>query len=257
MRTPLIAGNWKMNNNIVESLDLVNNLIQLTKDSNRVEVLVCSPFTSLFSIKQILKNTNIKLGAQNMHYEENGAFTGEISPLMLKDIGVDYVIIGHSERRQYFNEIDETVNKKLKAALQFGIKPILCVGETLEQRESKIEKETVKTQIINAFKNIEKEDAENIVIAYEPIWAIGTGKTATSLEANEMASFIRDTFAEIYNEELSEHLVILYGGSVNGRNASEIMEQSDIDGALVGGASLKAEEFIKIINYEQRCQNGN
>lgn len=257
MRTPLIAGNWKMNNNIVESLDLVNNLMQLTKDSNRVEVLVCSPFTSLFSIKQILKNTNIKLGAQNMHYEENGAYTGEISPLMLKDIGVDYVIIGHSERRQYFNETDETVNKKLNAALKFGIKPILCVGETLEQRESKIEKETVKNQIINALKNIEKEDAENIVIAYEPIWAIGTGKTATSLEANEMASFIRDTFAQIYSNELSEHLVILYGGSVKGDNASEIMEQSDIDGALVGGASLKAEEFIKIINYEQRCQNGN
>lgn len=257
MRTPLIAGNWKMNNNIVESIDLVNNLIQLTKGSNNVEVLVCSPFTSLYSIKQILKNTNIKLGAQNMHYEENGAYTGEISPLMLNDIGVDYVIIGHSERRQYFNEIDETVNKKLKAALKHGIKPILCVGETLEQRESKIEKVTVKNQIINAFKDIEKEDAENVVIAYEPIWAIGTGKTATSFEANEMASFIRYVFAEIYSKERSEHVIILYGGSVKGSNASEIMEQSDIDGALVGGASLKSEEFIKIINYEQKCQNGN
>jgi len=257
MRTPLIAGNWKMNNNIVESLDLVKNLIQLTKDSKNVEVLVCSPFTSLYSIKQILKDTNIRLGAQNMHYEEIGAYTGEISPLMLKDIGVDYVIIGHSERRQYFNETDDTVNKKLKAALKYGIKPILCVGETLEQRESKIEEETVKNQIINAFKDIKKEDAENIVIAYEPIWAIGTGKTATSMEANEMASFIRDTFAEIYSNELSEHVIILYGGSVKGSNASEIMEQSDIDGALVGGASLKAEEFTKIINYEQKCQNGN
>jgi len=257
MRTPLIAGNWKMNNNIVESLDLVKNLIQLTKNSKNVEVLVCSPFTSLYSIKQILKDTNIKLGAQNMHYDESGAYTGEISPSMLKDIGVDYVIIGHSERRQYFNETDDTVNKKLKAALKNGIKPILCVGETLEQRESKLEKETVKRQINNAFKDIKNDDAENIVIAYEPIWAIGTGKTATNLEANEMATFIRDTFAKIYTKELSERVIILYGGSVKGSNASEIMEQSDIDGALVGGASLKAEEFIKIINFDQRCQNGN
>ena len=257
MRTPLIAGNWKMNNNITESLNLVKNLIQLTKDSKDVEVLVCSPFTSLYSIRQILKGTNIKLGAQNMHYEENGAYTGEISPLMLNDIGVDYVIIGHSERRQYFNEIDEAVNKKLKSAIKFGIKPILCVGETLEQRESKIEKDTVKKQIINAFKNINNEDSVNVVIAYEPIWAIGTGKTATSDEANEMASFIRETYAEIYSKELSNNVIILYGGSVKGSNASEIMSQSDIDGALVGGASLKAEEFINIINFDQKCQKGN
>lgn len=259
MRTPLIAGNWKMNNNIDESLNLVKSLIELTKDlNNNVEILVCSPFTALYSIKELLKSSNIKLGAQNMHYEENGAYTGEISPLMLKDIDVDYVIVGHSERRQYFNEIDETVNKKLKSAIKFGIKPILCVGETLEQRESNVEKSTVEKQIINAFKDIKREDAVNIVIAYEPIWAIGTGKTATSCEANEMASFIRDTFAEIYSEELSQNVIILYGGSVKGSNAYEIMNQSDIDGALVGGASLKAEEFIKIINYDVvRCQKGN
>lgn len=258
MRIPLIAGNWKMNNNIEESLTLVKNLIQLSKDFNDdVEVLVCAPFTALYSIKQFLSDSKIKLGAQNMHYNEKGAYTGEISPLMLKDIGIDYVIIGHSERRQYFNETDESVNKKLKSSIKFGIKPILCVGETLQQRESKIEKATVKNQIINAFKDIKDEDSVKVVIAYEPIWAIGTGKTATSDEANNMALFIRNTFKEIYGEELSMQLLILYGGSVKGENASELMNKSDIDGALVGGASLKAEEFMKIINYNKQCQEGN
>jgi triosephosphate isomerase len=224
---------------------------------NNSEILVCAPFTALSSIKPLLSGSDIKLGAQNMHYNENGAYTGEISPLMLKDIGIDYVIIGHSERRQYFNETDESINKKLKSAIKFSIKPILCVGETLQQREDKLEKATVKNQIINAFKDLKDEDAINVVIAYEPIWAIGTGKTATSDEANEMAWFIRNTFKEIYGEELSAQLLVLYGGSVKGENASELMNKSDIDGALVGGASLKAEEFIKIINYNQQCQDGS
>lgn len=258
MRIPLIAGNWKMNNNIHESLLLVNNLIQLSSDfNNDVEVLVCAPFTALYSLNKLLSDSNIKLGAQNMHYNEKGAFTGEISPLMLKEIGVEYVIVGHSERRQYFNETDESVNKKLKTSFIFGIKPILCIGETLEQRENKIEKAIVENQIINAFKDIKAEDAVKVVIAYEPIWAIGTGKTATSEEANEMASFIRNVIKKLYNEELSKQVIVLYGGSVKGENASEFINKSDIDGALVGGASLNAEEFIRIINFNQQYKKSN
>ena len=249
MRTPLIAGNWKMNNNIEESLKLVESLIKLTTTiNNSVDILICPPFTALYPIKKLLNGSNIKLGAQNMHFENFGAYTGEISAKMLENIGVDYVIIGHSERRQYFNETDETVNKKLKVAINYGIKPILCVGETLEQREIGEEEFTVKNQIINDLTGIVPEDAMKIVIAYEPIWAIGTGRTATSSQANEMASFIRNTIEELYTTEISQNIIIQYGGSVNGGNASEIMNQSDIDGALVGGASLKAEEFIRIIN---------
>lgn len=250
MRNKLIAGNWKMNNDIEESLKLVESLKSMSKDfDEKVTVLVCPPFTSLFSVKEAIKGYNIKIGAQNMHYKDKGAYTGEISPLMLKNMGIEYAIIGHSERRQYFNETDESVNNKLKAALSYDIIPIVCVGETLLQREQGLEKETVKNQISKAFKNIEPIDAKNIVIAYEPIWAIGTGKTATSKEANDMAAFIRSCVAEIYGNQVAEDLIIQYGGSVNGNNANEILNQEDIDGALVGGASLKADEFLKIINY--------
>lgn len=253
MRRTLIAGNWKMNNNIDEGLKLIDNLKSLSNSfDENVDVLVCPSFTSLYSVKKSLAGTNIKLGAQNMHYEANGAFTGEVSVLMLKNIGVDYVIIGHSERRQYFNESDEAVNKKLKSALEYDIIPILCVGETLEQRKNKNEKEIVKNQLINAFKNIEPFNAVKVVIAYEPIWAIGTGINATSEEANEMASFIRECISQIYNNDLSSNILIQYGGSVKGDNAKEILTQKDIDGALVGGASLKADEFVKIINYAIR-----
>lgn len=250
MRKSLIAGNWKMNNDVEESLKLVESLKSMSKDfDEKVTVLVCPPFTSLFSVKEAIKGYNIKIGAQNMHYEDKGAFTGEVSPIMLKNMGIEYVIIGHSERRQYFNETDEFVNKKLKAALRYDIIPIVCVGETLLQREKGLEKETVKNQISKAFENIEPVDAKNIVVAYEPIWAIGTGKTATSKEANDMAAFIRDCIAGIYDNEVAGNVVIQYGGSVNGKNANEILNQEDIDGALVGGASLKADEFLKIINY--------
>jgi triosephosphate isomerase len=250
MRKTLIAGNWKMNNNVEASMKLVESLKSLSGnfDSN-VDVLICPVFTSLYAVKEALKGTNIKIGAQNMHFEDKGAYTGEVSPAMLKSMEIEYVIIGHSERRQYFNETDETVNKKLKAALKHNIKPILCVGETLEQRECGLEKETVKNQIIKDFASIDKDEAENIVVAYEPIWAIGTGKTATSAQANEMASFIRMCVKDIYDLELSEKIIIQYGGSVNKDNAKEILSQSDIDGALVGGASLKAESFLDIINY--------
>lgn len=250
MREKLIAGNWKMNNDIEESLKLVESFKSMSKDfDDRVTVLVCPPFTSLFSVKEALKGYNIKIGAQNMHYEDKGAYTGEVSPIMLKNMGVEYVIIGHSERRQYFNEVDESVNKKLKAALEYDIIPIVCVGETLVQREQGIEKETVKNQIVKAFENIEHNNAKKIVVAYEPIWAIGTGKTATSKEANDMAAYIRSCIAEIYDNQIAQTIAIQYGGSVNGINANEILNQEDIDGALVGGASLKADEFLKIINY--------
>jgi triosephosphate isomerase len=247
MRTKLIAGNWKMNNNVSESLKLINNLNDLIKDDIKYEVLVCPSFTALYSVKQNLKNSILKLGAQNMHFDNNGAYTGEISPLMLKEIGVDFVIIGHSERRQYFNETDISINMKLKAALVNGIKPILCVGETLGQRENNKQQETVKNQLVNAFNGIDKNDVMNIAVAYEPIWAIGTGRTATSIQANEMASFIRDTIKDLYTADISQNILILYGGSVKAGNAKELMGQSDIDGALVGGASLKAEEFANII----------
>lgn len=250
MRKTLIAGNWKMNNDVEQSVKLVESLKLMSEkfDSN-AEVLICPAFTSLYAVKEALRDSDIKIGAQNMHFEDKGAYTGEVSPLMLKNIGVDYVIIGHSERRQYFNETDETVNKKLKSALKHNIGPILCVGETLREREEKKEKETVRNQIVKALENIQLSDAEKIVVAYEPIWAIGTGINATSVQANEMASFIRICISEIYNEQLSDKIIIQYGGSVNGDNAMDILSQSDIDGALVGGASLKADEFLKIINY--------
>lgn len=247
MRIPIIAGNWKMNTTIKEGLELVEE-VKNSKLKENVEVVLCVPFISLLEIKKSLIGTNIKLGAQNMHWEESGAYTGEISPVMLKDIGVDYCIIGHSERRQYFNESDYTVNKKIKSALLHGIKPIVCVGETLEQRENNIEKQVVKFQVLAALEDIMKEDLEDIVIAYEPIWAIGTGKTASSDDANDMIGFIRDVIGQKYGNE-KEKVRILYGGSVKPNNIKELMEREEIDGALVGGASLKAKDFVEIINY--------
>lgn len=250
MRISLIAGNWKMNNDIQEGTMLIKVLIDYTnKFDKEREILICAPFTGLCSLKSGLNDSKIKLGAQNMHNEESGAYTGEISPLMLKNIGVDYVLIGHSERRQYFNETDEFLNKKVKAALNHGIKPILCVGETLSQREAMLERETVKAQIIGGFKDIEADSFKDIAVAYEPVWAIGTGKTATSEQAQEMISYIRNVIKELYNEEVGEITRILYGGSVKASNTAEIMAKPDIDGVLVGGASLKADEFIGIINY--------
>lgn len=248
MRTPIIAGNWKMNNTISESIDLVEK-IKGKELNSEVEVVVAVPFTSLYEVKKHLEGTNIKLAAQNMHWEDKGAFTGEVSPLMLKEIGIDYCIIGHSERRQYFNESDETVNKKIKAALEHNIKPIVCVGETLEERESNIQEEVVKNQIMKAFEGIDKAHIKDIVIAYEPIWAIGTGKTASSEEANEMCGFIRKVILDMYDEEAKNIIRIQYGGSVKASNIKELMDKEEIDGALVGGASLIAEDFVNIANY--------
>ncbi len=248
MRTPIIAGNLKMNNNIEESIKLVAEIKNFDLDKG-VEVVLCVPFTNIKDVKTAIKGTNIKIGAQNMHWEESGAFTGEISPLMLKELEVDYVILGHSERRQYFNETDETVNKKIKSALSHDIKPIICVGETLEEKEAWKEKEIVESQVIKAFKDIDRKEIEKIVIAYEPIWAIGTGKTASADDANGMIGFIRETIDKIYGEEERQKIRIQYGGSVKPGNISELMEKEEIDGALVGGASLKAEDFVKLINY--------
>lgn len=248
MRIPFIAGNWKMNKTIEEALELVNDIKDIANKTD-VEVAVCVPFTVLNEVKKAIVGTKLKLGAQNMHWEEKGAYTGEISPSMLNEIGVDYVIIGHSERRQYFNETDETVNKKVKSALAHDIKPILCVGETLEQRESGNEKEVVKNQIVKDLEEISSEDMAKIVIAYEPIWAIGTGKTASSEDANSMIGHIRSIIEESYGIDISEEVRIQYGGSVKPSNVTEIMNQPEIDGALVGGASLKAEDFIELVKF--------
>ncbi len=248
MRIPIIAGNWKMNKTITEGIDLVKNIKNITMDTD-VEVVVCTPFIALSNIKKEIEGTKLKLAAQNMHWEDNGAFTGEISPVMLKDLGIDYVIIGHSERRQYFNESNETVNKKIKSAIKYGINPIVCVGETLEEREAGNANDKIKTQIIEGLKDIKEEDMPNIVLAYEPIWAIGTGKTASSKDANDMISFIRNIIKDKYGVNISDKVRIQYGGSVKPSNVTDIMNQSDIDGALVGGASLKAEDFIDIVKF--------
>ncbi len=248
MRIPIIAGNWKMNKNVDEALEFVNQLKNEVNETD-VEVVLCCPFIALSEVKKAIEGTKVKLGAQNMHWEESGAYTGEISADMLLNIGVDYVIIGHSERRQYFNETDEIVNLKVKKAVAKGIKPILCIGETLEERESNQTFEVVKTQTVKALEGITEEDLKNIVIAYEPIWAIGTGKTASSQDANAVIANIREVVKELYNETVSEVVRIQYGGSVKSANATEIMNESDIDGALVGGASLEAKEFLGIVHF--------
>ncbi|SNX54923.1 triose-phosphate isomerase [Thermoanaerobacterium sp. RBIITD] len=248
MRKPIIAGNWKMHMTPSEATKLISELKPLVENSN-IDVVVVPPFVDLIDVKKALDGSNIKLGAQNMHWEEKGAFTGEVSPVMLKEIGVEYVIIGHSERRQYFAETDETVNKKVKSAIKHDLKPIVCVGETLEQREAGKAFEIVKNQTEKALDGVDKNDVLDIVIAYEPIWAIGTGKTATSKDANDVIKVIRDTIANIYDINTANEVRIQYGGSVKPDNAKELMAESDIDGALVGGASLKAQDFAKIVNY--------
>ena len=247
MRKPIIAGNWKMHKTIAEALEFVNE-VKDRVNNDKVEAVICAPFTLLKDLKQATKGTNIKIGAQNMHFEEKGAFTGEISPLMLKELDMDYVVIGNSERRQYFNETDETVNKKVLKALEVGIDPILCVGETLEEREAGNTKDVCKVQVEKALENVSKEDLAKVVIAYEPVWAIGTGKTATSEDANDVIAYIREVVANLYGE-LANEVRIQYGGSVKPSNVAEIMNQSDIDGALVGGASLEANDYVELVNF--------
>lgn len=250
MRRKVIAGNWKMNMLPNETINFIEQFAPLVKDTKN-EVILCVPFTDLFYALLHVQGTNIKIGAQNMHWEEKGAYTGEVSAQMLKSIGTEYVIIGHSERRQYFAETDETVNKKIKSALTVGLKPIVCVGETLEQRENSKTEEIVTNQVEKAFNNLKAEDLKNIIIAYEPIWAIGTGKTATKEEANETIAQIRKKVAEMYGQNDANEIIIQYGGSVKASNAKELFEMSDIDGGLVGGASLKPDEFSKIVNFDK------
>lgn len=250
MRKKVIAGNWKMNMLPGEAIEFITELTPLVKDTNN-EVILCVPYTDLFYALLTAQGTNIKIGAQNMHFEESGAYTGEVSGKMLKAINVEYVIIGHSERRQYFNETDETVNKKVKSAFANGLKPIVCVGETLEERESGKTAEIITKQTELALEGLTNEQVRNTIIAYEPIWAIGTGKTATSEDANNSIKEIRNKIAEIYGTEVAEEVIIQYGGSVKSSNAKELFSTSDIDGGLVGGASLKAEEFSKIVNFDK------
>lgn len=248
MRRKIIAGNWKMNETPSEAVKLIEAIKPMVKDAD-AEVVFCVPSIDLMLAVNLTVDTNIKIGAQNMFYEECGAYTGEISPAMLEDVGVRYVIIGHSERRAYFNETDEIVNKKVIKAIEHNLTPIICCGETLGQRENYVTLIVVKSQIENAFRNIVAEDAAKCVIAYEPVWAIGTGKVATSQQAEEVCGYIRKCISEIYNEDTAQKIRIQYGGSVKPENAKDILEQPNIDGALVGGASLKVLDFSNIINY--------
>jgi triosephosphate isomerase len=249
MKKTLIAGNWKMYKTPSESIEFVEKLIKNLKNYEDRDILICPPFTSLYPVSQIIKNSSVKLGAQNVYFENEGAFTGEISPIMLKDIGVEYVICGHSERRNIFGETDEIINKKVKKVTENGMRPILCVGEKLEEREKGQTFEVVENQIRNCLSNF--KDIEKLVIAYEPVWAIGTGKTALPQQAEEVHIFIREWIGKMYNNEIAENLIILYGGSVKPENIDQLMKEKDIDGVLVGGACLKIDSFLRIIDYRK------
>lgn len=247
MRRRIIAGNWKMNKTRDEAVDLVGDLKEMLADVGDVEVVVCPPFTALDAVREALRGSNIELGAQNMHWEEEGAFTGEISPLMLRNLGCMYVILGHSERRTYFGETDETVNRKVKSAMANGLLPIICVGETLDERDAGKTEEVVVRQTKAALSGVKTNGAERIVIAYEPVWAIGTGRTASADEANRVIHIIRQSVAEVFNERIAQEVRIQYGGSVKPQNIADFLGQPEIDGALVGGASLDAASFAAIV----------
>ena len=252
MRRVIIVGNWKMNETIGEAIELVNSLKRALYDVGEIEIVVCPPFTVLSDVKEIILETNIKLGAQDVYWEKAGAFTGEISAGMLKEIGCEYVIIGHSERRQYFGETNESVNRKAKAALEAGLKPIVCVGEKLEERKTGKAFKVIEDHVLNSLSGIPKEEMPKVVIAYEPVWAIGTGVNATKKEAEEAHKYIRGLLKGMYDEAVAKSVRIQYGGSVKPDNIKELISEEDVDGALVGGASLKAELFIDII---KNCLN--
>lgn len=246
-RKAIIAGNWKMNKTATEAAELIDALIPAVKDAG-CEVVICVPFTDLVTAVAKTKGTNIHVGAENVHFEKSGAFTGEISADMLTDLGVEYVVVGHSERRQYFAETDETVNKRAKAALAGGLKPIICVGESLTQREQGVTEELIRMQVKIALNGVTADELKNVVIAYEPIWAIGTGKTATAEQAGEVCTNIRATIRSLYGARVARSVTIQYGGSMNPKNAAELLAQPDIDGGLIGGAALKPDQFVDIIN---------
>ena len=247
MRKKIIAGNWKMNKTPSEAVELAK-MLKAKVDTDKSDVVFCVPAIDIIPVGEVIKGTNIALGAENVYFEDKGAYTGEISAPMLKDAGVKYVIVGHSERRQYFGETDEDVNKKIKKILEYGMTPIMCCGETLEQREMDITIEHIRMQIKKGLYGLTAKDVEKVVIAYEPIWAIGTGKTATSQQAQEVCAEVRKVVGEVYGADTAEKMRVQYGGSVNGKNAAELFAMADIDGGLVGGASLK-EDFENIVNY--------
>ena len=248
MRRKFIAGNWKMYKTSREALEFATKFKEIYMGSQAI-VAIIAPFTQLVTLKQAFMGTGICIGAQNMHFADEGAYTGEISASMLREIDVDYVVIGHSERRTYYAETNETVNAKMVKALSSGLLPIMCVGENLAQREAGEEKNVIKEQLLKGLEIISGPDMEKVTIAYEPVWAIGTGKTATPVQAQEMCGFIRSSIAQIYGSEVADKVMIQYGGSVKPANAAELMNMPDIDGALVGGASLDPEDFLKIVNY--------
>ena len=247
MRKPIIAGNWKMNKTPAEAVALVKELIPLVKDAT-CEVVVCPTAVCLSAVHEAIKGTNIKLGAQNVHFAESGAYTGELSAQMLKEVGVKYVIIGHSERRQYYNETDFTVNKKVHAALEAGLYPIVCVGESLEQRELGVTMDLIAYQVKAALAGVPADKMRHVVIAYEPLWAIGTGRTATAEQAGEVCEGIRTIVRKLYGARVARSVTIQYGGSMNPKNAAELLAQPDVDGGLIGGAALKAPDFVEIVN---------
>ena len=247
MRKPIIAGNWKMNKTLAEAKSFVADTKNNVPTSDAVDSIICAPFPFLHALVEDTKATDLKIAAQNMHFEESGAFTGEVSPAVLKDLGVTYVVLGHSERREMFNETDESVNKKAKAAFNYDLTPIICVGETLEQREANQTMDLVADQVTKALDGLTEDQVKQSVIAYEPIWAIGTGKTATSEQANEVCAHVRKTVASVVSSDAAEAVRIQYGGSVKPANIDELLQQSDIDGALVGGASLEADSFLKLV----------
>ncbi|MDD4364010.1 MAG: triose-phosphate isomerase [Atribacterota bacterium] len=248
-RKPLIVGNWKMNKTVTESISLIREIIDFLKNEQNTEIAICPPFTSLWVARELIQDTNILLGAQNMYFKDEGAYTGEVSAKMLQNIGCRFVILGHSERRMYFKENSQEIADKAKQAIKFDLTPIICVGENLEERDSNQAEYIIQEQIKSVFEIFKMQDIEKVIFAYEPIWAIGTGKSATPEEANGMIKFIRELVREKYAEKTSEKIKILYGGSVNPDNISELMLKSDIDGALVGGASLNALTFSHLFNY--------
>lgn len=247
VRKPILAGNWKLNKTIREAIELVTLLNRQIRDFQHVDVVVCPPFTALAEVSEVLMQSEIRLGAQNVYWEDKGAFTGEVSAPMLKDAGCAYVIVGHSERRQFFHETHETVNKRTRAALRHGLTPIVCAGETLAEREASRTFQVVKEQIEGGLRGFTQEEARKLVLAYEPVWAIGTGKVATPEQAQEVHAYLRKELQALFGAETAESLRIQYGGSVKADNIAELMRQPDIDGALVGGASLDAQSFADIV----------
>ena len=248
MRKKVIAGNWKMNNDLNGTINLISDLKKVLASKNvNAQVIVCPPFTNLETASTLVKDSTIKLGAQNMYFEESGAFTGEISPSMLKSVGCEFVILGHSERRTIFGETDQVINKKIKTAVKHGLKPIFCIGETLDEREKGITFKVIETQVRGGLEGLNESELGNLIVAYEPVWAIGTGRNATPEQAQEVHKFIRGIISKMLGENFAGRLVIQYGGSVKPDNAKELLSQQDIDGALVGGACLKADSFFKII----------